>query len=550
MTYNLTQVEKKHLLYIVILALMVRVIVCVLTPVIGTDCYNFVHAARCFHEGQYYEGLSHPIHPLYPALIAFFSFFTGEYEVAGKAVATLFGTLTVIPLYLLTRSLFGHRAAIFACVFLAVNPTHIRLSADIMTETTHIFFFISVIWLTRKAISEGRWYLYALTGIVVFLDYMTRAEGIVILLIIIPWLFFANLEKTRQAVFSRISCLVLLLAVFFLFAGPYMLMVKRQMGGWHVTKQGAAKIAVGYEQVKFPDISEQRFRRGTYEKRTPERAKLGRWQKEGKEYMIVLYIFNKFAKDFHQPLLLFLLVGLFCVVPPSSTTLQAKNPLGRVFCWLSSIRPRFESTDIRGELFLLSICCLYFILFFRLATTAYYISGRYILPIVVISFVWGGVGFLRISEYLPRVFPWMARGTLHRATILLLVFVLAVALPKGLKIKRTHEISKKLAGRWIKDKSKVRPTVMGMEKVAFYADAEYVPIALENYEVLFFRARKENADYLVFYKEKLLQENPELFSDIEASKDSQFIKEWVDQSGRKKKHLRLYRFIPKTTKAD
>ncbi|MFQ5956934.1 MAG: hypothetical protein ACE5KK_04100 [Candidatus Brocadiales bacterium] len=53
----MTTAEKRHLLYVAVLALVVRVFVCVVTPVIGTDCYNFFNAARYLVEGQNLEAL-------------------------------------------------------------------------------------------------------------------------------------------------------------------------------------------------------------------------------------------------------------------------------------------------------------------------------------------------------------------------------------------------------------------------------------------------------------------------------------------------------------
>lgn len=543
MTYSETgptHAERKHLLYIVFFAFALRVFVWFNTPVVGADCYNFVHAARCFAEGAYSEGLGHPFPPLFPVLIALFSMVTGDYETAGKTVALLFGVLTVLPLYLFTRSLFGHGAAIFACFFLAINPTHVRLSVDIMRETTHIFFFTSAVLAAWWAIKmpSAKWYI--LSGLFLFLDYTTRAEGIGLFFVILPWLILADLKAFKAQFRRRAVYIVLFTVVTFLPAIPYFATIYKQTGTFHITKEHVAFLASGHLKIKPPPPDTYRLRRGTDEKRVPEAVRLSDWKAKKYYHMIFLLILNEFAKDFYQPLLLFLLAGLFMVVRPN----PPPGFIQTLLSYLGVLRLRLGSFDRRGEFFVLAIFCLYFALYYRLASTAYYVSGRYVLPLTILSFIWAGYGFLLISEYMNKISVSLAKP--GRTIILLSALVLAVSLPKDLKVKRKHELSQKKAGLWIKEHSTTRPVIMGKEKVAFYADGEYVLVpnvfTHNTYKAFTHLVNARNVEYIVFYKEDLEKEKPELYKQIEGKEDFIFLKEWIEKIRKKKKHLRLYRY--------
>lgn len=535
-----------------VLTLAVRVFVCVATPVIGTDCYNFVHAARCFSDGQYLEAMRHGFHPLFPALIALVHSVAGDYEIAGKVVSLFFGAITIFPLYFFTRGLFGHRVGVFAAGFLALNPTHVRLSADIMSDPVHIFLFTTAVWLTWVAIERGTWYLYGLVGAAVSFDYLTRTEGMGLLPILLIWFIITNFRWSKTDILQKILRIGVFTVAFVVTASPYLIFIKKDTGHWHYTNHRAVRIIEGRLEAKRPSAEGMGFRQDMSGKSTPEAVLLASWKETGQYHRIFIHILNEFAKVFYQPLLPFLFVGLFKMAQPRVEIISLSSIVRSLLSCLASLRLRLESFDYRKELFVISIFCIYLIPLYLIAYKSYFISGRYLLPLAVLSFIWAGLGFERLSACIIGSVGWLARPFLYssRGMLIIVSIVLAVTLPKTVKIKRKYEVSQKEAGYWLRERSSRRPTVMGEEKVAFYAESEHILMALENYEVLLFHAREGKADYLVFYKEDLLQENPELFHKIEEFEDLQFIKEWVDQYKKEKRHLRLYRFVPETEKED
>ena len=131
------------------------------------------------------SGLGHDYHPL----IFFESWrcYTRLFQTWNCPVRLyliLFGTLTVIVFYLIGKSVFDQRVSFVSSVILAFHPYAVRFSADIISEATYFFFFISALGLGYFAITNRKLLLFVLTGICSALAYLTRPEGIGVIIIV------------------------------------------------------------------------------------------------------------------------------------------------------------------------------------------------------------------------------------------------------------------------------------------------------------------------------------------------------------------------------
>ncbi|WP_224364011.1 ArnT family glycosyltransferase [Hyalangium versicolor] len=79
-----------------------------------------------------------------------------EREHAGRAVSLLFGVLSVVPLFALTRRFFGWRAGVWACLAFSVWGMHLQLSTTAASEAVALFFMLSVFALFGQALDERR----------------------------------------------------------------------------------------------------------------------------------------------------------------------------------------------------------------------------------------------------------------------------------------------------------------------------------------------------------------------------------------------------------
>lgn len=85
----------------------------------------------------------------------------GLNEVAVRLPSALFGTLTVLMLYLLVMELLRNRhVALLSGVLLAISPWHIMLSRAGFEANIALLFVVSGAWMVLKARQDSRYFLY------------------------------------------------------------------------------------------------------------------------------------------------------------------------------------------------------------------------------------------------------------------------------------------------------------------------------------------------------------------------------------------------------
>ncbi|MGZ3459870.1 MAG: glycine--tRNA ligase subunit beta, partial [Archangium sp.] len=77
-------------------------------------------------------------------------------ELAGRLVSLLFGVLSVLPLFSLTRRLFGWRAGVWACLGFAVWGMHLQMSTTGASEALSLFLMLWVFALIAEGLDDNR----------------------------------------------------------------------------------------------------------------------------------------------------------------------------------------------------------------------------------------------------------------------------------------------------------------------------------------------------------------------------------------------------------
>ena len=487
--------EKRNLILLLGLCLALRILLYKWTYLIAVDWTGFyLKPAQSFASGRWMDGLAVGFHPLYPILVASFSKVLGDFELSGQMVSILFGTLTVIPIYYLARGAFGPWAAFVSSLFLAILPRHVALSADFLSDPTYTFFFISAVWLGWEALRRGDGKITFLAGLATGLAYLTRAEGIGVLLILGLWLLFRGMRVHRWDYRSTGHALFILLFSFLLVASPYILYLRHYTGTWTISRKPAVdrvvvliKRRLFFQEPKVAKATEefdhiiQRLRE---KGRTPTRG-LSRW-------LGGLGSFSKLLVTTCHPLIfLFFIIGL--------------------------VRRKVVPRWAEREGFLLSTLSLYALVLYWLSSLSY-ISHRYFLSLVALCLIWGGRGLLELHRWLQgRAFWEKIRIRATMGMVLLTAMTAVIILPTTIHPQRAEKQGRKEAGLWIRNHSTSIPSIYThMARVNYYAGGRIILLREDKtpYPEIVERASREGADFLVISSQKIESICPEFFGEL------------------------------------
>jgi Dolichyl-phosphate-mannose-protein mannosyltransferase len=201
------------------------------TEIFYTDGLRYIAQARTINQGSLSRGLLHSVdHPVYPlAIVAIHKLSGGDgprdWQRAAQLAAVISGVLLVIPLYLISLELFGASRAWIACFFVYIVPFNGHVLADALSESTFLLFWSIGVWSSLRLLRTARLPWLISVVIASASAYLTRPEGLVILLSLVATLcvlpFWRSLEfPAAQARWALGLLIIGGLAA----AGPFMVM--------------------------------------------------------------------------------------------------------------------------------------------------------------------------------------------------------------------------------------------------------------------------------------------------------------------------------------
>lgn len=128
---SLWPADRRVLVGVLLVALLVRIGALIRTDVIFNDGPVFLRLAAQMQSGQWHAAFAHDQHPGYPLLIRLAQTLFGEPHPAAIAVSMLFGCAAVAALYVFLLQAWDRRVAALGALMLAVNPYAARFSADV-----------------------------------------------------------------------------------------------------------------------------------------------------------------------------------------------------------------------------------------------------------------------------------------------------------------------------------------------------------------------------------------------------------------------------------
>ena len=205
------------ILLIFTLGLVLRLFAWQNTGVINSDGAVYINQARALYYGlwdsvntcssvQFPTVTTLCIAAAYPIL--------GDWVAAGTFVSLFFGTITLLPLYLLARRFFDKDISAVIALIYALNPTLIDGSVDIVRDSTAWFFLTLGLYLFTKNKKQSNLYLM-LSGISFIIAAWTRIEFFIFIACSPIYLLMDREEKRlrRVAVFLLPAAVILFVAI-------------------------------------------------------------------------------------------------------------------------------------------------------------------------------------------------------------------------------------------------------------------------------------------------------------------------------------------------
>ncbi len=462
----------------------------------GVDGVGYVISGK-----NLFSGLGYSFHdspqlvnpPLYPVLIGISWLFTHNLEFSGQIVSIIAGSLLIIPVFYLTRKMFGRKAAFFSAIFVVICPPLIFGSTEVRVASLYTLLVWAAMAVGWKALQSKYLIWSAFTGLVLALCYLTRAEAIMFvpIFLLLYLLSFklrtgSHLSIAKSVVFKGI----ILIAVFALVSSPFLAFLYRHTGTWTFSGR-SAHVFPGY----YGD-----WERDNFELASDLEGAQERWSEQGGLLNFVISNRGKLLARWGHTV-----VSLWSGKDKQSQSLGISP-------WI-----------VRGGLiFLILFISFGFIKFVR----ARHIAAKHIYMLAIASssliYFFFGIDWRYFYPYFPFLLialtlvvimlqNWSKRnivGTnriLARIAVYLPITVLLLAMGgySGVLIGKKLSYAPyeyKIMGQWMKENVDdiENKTVMSRKAgVPFYAEARHEPLYYGEYPGLIEYAKSKKIDYLI-----------------------------------------------------
>jgi 4-amino-4-deoxy-L-arabinose transferase-like glycosyltransferase len=215
--FNLKK-NKIYLLIIFILAFILRLIAAINLSVTADDMHHVLHAINFLGSGKLvtYDQSSGLWH-LFTSLM--YNIF-GVGQLTSRFAPLLFGSFSVLVIYLLSREFFDEKISLFAALLLAIAPFHIKNTYGEMDVMAMFFVLMSMLFFTR-ALKQNKNKNFIMAGIFLGLALYTKVYPILFLpSLLIYFAIYNKMNRKKIITKQNVKQLLLFLVVAFIFAIP------------------------------------------------------------------------------------------------------------------------------------------------------------------------------------------------------------------------------------------------------------------------------------------------------------------------------------------
>ena len=449
--------KDRFFILIVCIAFLIRLFSFVFTAIVNPDGVIYIHQARAIYYGLWDSILGCGIGFLsnYPIFIVGAYAVVRDWVIAAKLVSLLFGTFTLVPLYLLLREFFRNQIALLACLVFALIPVFVDKSVDLVRDPVYWFFLVfGLYFFVAQVGTRNRLYLI-LSNIFLLMAAWARIEAILFVLMSFPFILVARedgrIEKlsffAAPTVLVILSCLLGLMI--FRISGADLYRIDEIMGRVSAPMAGYRDVRGGLAELMNQPL---------------DNVLTGFLHKaRNLVWFVALGTIVKYAiTAFFYPFFLLFVIGLH------------------------GIRTRIKEDKRVLYLTLLSISAL--VLLYVQVLQTWMIYNRLFALLILPSFIFIGFGLEKTIGFL--------RSKLHlrdpAVLIMVCLLILASSLPEDLKPRETDKLVFKQIGQLIAEKEgndkeiKVATALPLIRWISFYANLGYrgAPCPEKNYDLV------------------------------------------------------------------
>jgi len=244
------KIKKEHLLlaFIVVIGVIARIIkledpgMVMDTVAFSRLGKNLIEFGRYAFGENYNMGVFFP--PGYPACIGIFNLVLDDLILSAKLVSFVASSITIVLSYFIGKELYDKEAGLFAALVYALYPVILIISVDTYADALFFCLLLLSIYIFIVSLRKDRIYLHFLLGISIAAAFLTRPEGLFLMLLPGPRLFgiFNGKIRFEKEYFLK---LVLITSIFLLSISPYMLFLKDNTGKFSISGKANVSIVLG-----------------------------------------------------------------------------------------------------------------------------------------------------------------------------------------------------------------------------------------------------------------------------------------------------------------
>ena len=180
--------------------------------IINPDGVWYINQAKAILDGNFDLALScgYKFISIYHLLIPVFYTFFGNWITAAKSISILFGTLTIIPFYLIARQFFREPTVFLSTLAFAINPFLVSHSEDLIKGPVFWFFALFGIFFFITVFNQKDKDNFLILSCISFLIAgWARFEIIIFFIGSVLYIFFFEKEKLKKLLLFCLPIIIL-----------------------------------------------------------------------------------------------------------------------------------------------------------------------------------------------------------------------------------------------------------------------------------------------------------------------------------------------------